>query len=156
MVTLDIEQRTTRVLATIGLPSDDAGLRRRVKTFILCNGYDRVFLAARYTAAQAAKEHIANPWAYTVQVYNGNLARLSCLYILTHWAESGLRSQVDLHFTRAVGATWYRFPRDYLPSRQAPIFASDPAQRGLRWEQDRYSPLGKHLANVRSPGEFLE
>jgi hypothetical protein len=112
--------------------------------------------AAQYTAKRAAKEPISDPWAYTVAVFNNNLARLGLLYDLTHWAESGIRSQVDLGLSVAFGDTWYRYPERYLPTHQLTYFIGDAAHRDLRWESDTRAAAGKRVADYPSPADFLE
>lgn len=147
------------VLSTLGLsavPPGDPDMRRRVSTFITCNGYEGVLRAAQYAAARAVKEHIEDPWAYTVRAYNNNLARLSFLYVLVHWTESGLRSQVDIRFTRPFGAQWYRFPERYLPVGLVQYFWGDAAHKELRWESAPTAVGGKRVADCGSGAEFLE
>jgi len=153
---VNLEQRARTILTTLGLSPADVDLQRRIKTFVLCNGYDGVQRAALYTASQAAKETINDPWAYAVQVYNGNLARLCHLYILAHWAECGIRSQVDLHLTNSLGTTWYRFPERYLPQRSVGHFFQDASLRGIGRVPDRQSTTGLRVADFPSAGEFLE
>jgi hypothetical protein len=159
-----LDARALQVLVTLGHPStvatDDPDLFRRVRTFIVCNGYEGVLRAAHYTASRSAKreigEDIGEPWPYTVRVFNNNLARMSHLYVLTHWAESGLRSQVDLRLTRPFGAAWYRFPERYLSAGRVQYFWGDAAHRELRWETDRAAAAGKRVADYGSGAAFLD
>ncbi len=150
------DDRAASVLAVLNLPKSDPPLLRRVRTFIECNGYEAILRAARYTAARAAKEPVHDPWAYTINVYNNNLARLEHLYVLTHWAENGLRSQVDLRMSAALGETWYRFPERYLPANQVDYFFGDASHRDLRWEADTHAARGRRVADLANPAEFLE
>ena len=38
--------QVTRILTTLGLPTDDTNVRKRVEAFIICNGYAGVQRAA--------------------------------------------------------------------------------------------------------------
>lgn len=152
-----LTRRAATVLAALGIATNAAPeLHRHVKTFIACNGYDSVLRATRYTASQMTKEFVHDPWAYTIHVFNGHLARLSYLYTLTHWIESALRSQIDLRLTVALGDVWYRFPARYLPVRAAETFFGDAALRAIRWERDHNAVTGKRVAEYASAGEFIE
>jgi len=144
------------LLTLLELPVNDDGLRQRVKTFILCNGFDGVYRAARFTAIRGNHEPniIAEPWSYTVRVYNGNLARLNYLYTLSHWAESGLRSQLDLHYTVTLGETWPRDPRRYLDGREVNSFLQ-ATRNLLPWEQVPGVPM-MQVSDAITSTEFLE
>ncbi len=116
------------ILATLGLPLDDASLRQRVTTFVICNGFEGVYRATRVTRKtldQGRGTDIDDPWAYTVRVYNRDLAKLSYLYSLRHWVEMGLRSQADQHHIMTLGARWHRDPRNYLDGRQPHSFQQE-------------------------------
>jgi len=114
-----IVDRVTAVLTQLSLPVADQQLRARVQTFIHCNGFYGVQQAITYTAAQVRQQGSAinDPWAYAVRVYNDNLSRLSYLYTLSHWVESGLRSQVDHYYSATLGTTWHADPSKYLGGR---------------------------------------
>jgi len=142
------------ILRILGLPSDDAEVRRRVGTFIVCNGYAGVHEAARYTARRKASHKITEPWGYTVRVYNGNIARLSTLYVLTHLAESGLRSQADVAYRATNGSTWHRFPDTYLTGREVNAFQQE-TKNLLTWEQ-RPGQRGMQVVRPDEPAAFLE
>ena len=158
---LTIEERATVILRTLDLPQTDQVYRRRIKTFVTSNGYQPVLDAARYTARQAAKETISDPWAYTIQVYNGNLARLSHLYGLVHWAENGLRSQLDLNYARVLGPTWHAYPDQYLPLNSVANFLAVHERLSLPITAVAF-PTGRgvvqswQIVTPATPGEFLE
>jgi len=151
-----LDERATQVLDVLGLPTDAPDLRDRVKTFIVCNGYHGVLAAAANTARHAQGGTVANPWAYTVGVYNNNLAQLSHLYYLTHWAETGLRSQLDLHYVVANGEAWHRFPDTYLPPRRVDNFFAAHGAMGIRWQYVRGAGRRQEIVTPATPAEFLE
>ncbi len=157
-VTLD--ERAAAILATLHVPHADPEDRRRLRTFIQCNGYRSVLDAARYTASQAKKETIDNPWAYTIQVYNGNLARLSYLYGLIHWAEAGLRSQLDAHYVPLFGATWHVSPEKYLSINSVNQFLEAHKPFGHITAREVRGGAGaivrKEIVTPATPSEFLE
>jgi len=147
--------QATRILTNLGLPTDDMNVRKRVETFIICNGYAGVQRAAQLTQRQMQRnpQLVADPWPYTVRVYNANAARLSYLYVLTHWAESGLRSQLHHYQLRALGETWHRFPTNYLNGRQIHDFIQQ-----TRWliTWDKPPGMPEQVARPATPTEFLE
>jgi hypothetical protein len=145
-------------LAALGTADPDADplLRGRVRTFIECNGYEGVLRAAQMTGRKARREAIADPWAYTVQVFNATLARLSYLYTLVHLAENALRSQVDLAFTRAHGANWYQFPAYYVPAGRENDFVGDATHQHLRWDTYTHPGLPRQIVALESSAAFLE
>lgn len=154
-----VEDRVRAVFTTLKLAPGDMALRRQVGTFITCNGYQSVLRAAQLTAKQAEREDIADPWAYTIAVYNGNLARLSHLYTLTHWVENGLRSQFDLHYGATLGATWHRFPDQYLPRDSPANFLSLHASMGVESRDVPWSDRGRPRKEITRPADaalFLE
>jgi len=148
-----VADRVRAVFTTLKLAPGDMALRRQVGTFITCNGYQSVLRAAQLTAKQAEREDIADPWAYTIAVYNGNLARLSHLYTLTHWVENGLRSQFDLHYGATLGATWHRFPDQYLPRDSPANFLSLHASMGVESRDVPWSDRGRPRKEIPRPAD---
>ncbi len=151
-----LDERATEVLSVLGLPTDTPDLRDRVKTFIVCNGYYGVLAAARKTADHARGGRVATPWAYTVGVYNNNLAQLSHLYYLTYWAETGLRSQLDLYYVVANGEAWHRFPDTYLPSGRVDNFFAAHDNIGIRWQYVRGPGRRREIVAPATLAAFLE
>jgi hypothetical protein len=151
-----LNDRVMRILEILDLPVRDVGIQERVKTFVVCNGFEGVYHAAALTASKAAEQPgvINDPWAYTVQVYNRNLARLSYLYTLSHWAESGLRSQVDQYYTDTLGASWHRDPRTYLEGRQINSFVQE-TKTLISWEEIS-GAIAMRVAAPMDPASFLE
>ncbi len=99
-------------------------------------------------------------WRYTVDVYNGNLARLSYLYLLVHWIESGLRSQLDLYYTFPNGPTrqaesqWHRSPGLYLPRDSVTNFLSAHGHLGIVVEYPK--PSSPEIVEPEQSADFLE
>jgi hypothetical protein len=123
-----------RLISTLlGVAENDLRFQARIETFILCNGFHGVYVAAQATARLLKSEAISDPWSYTIRAYNQNLARASYLYTLTHWVENGLRSQLDLHNTKYFGATWHRQPVRYMESRDIVRFRIDHQQE-MTWQ----------------------
>lgn len=152
----NVTGRARVVLTTLGLPTGNPAPRHQVETFITCNGYQGVLRAATYTARRATQEQIRDPWAYTIDVYNGNLARLSYLYLLVHWIESGLRSQLDLYYAGAGGATWHRVPERYLPRDSVTQFLVEHAHLGIKAEYPRQSSATREVVEPEEAADFLE
>jgi hypothetical protein len=153
----DLYGQATAVLTMLHLPTDIPALRQRVETFILCNGFHGVYAAARSTARLFTSDHpevIHDPWPYTIRIFNRNLARSSYLYSLRHWVESGLRSQLDLHYTKQLGTTWHRRPSAYIERRQVPRFQMDYDQQ-LGW-QDQSNTPEKLIVDPVEPVLFLQ
>ncbi len=151
-----LDGRSVQVLTVLGLPTDDAVWRDRIKTFIVCNGYHSVLSAALATARRMRTGRVSAPWGYTVGVYNNNLAQLSYLYYLTHWAETGLRSQLDLHYVIANGEAWHRFPDNYLPIGRVDNFFAAHNETGIHWEHLQGPGRRREIVAPTSPADFLE
>ena len=84
----------------------------------------------------------------TIAVYNGNLARLSHLYTLTHWVENGLRSQLDLHYGATLGAAWHCLPDQYLPRDSPANFPSLHASMGVESRDVLWSNPGRRRKEI--------
>ncbi|MGH2355620.1 MAG: hypothetical protein ACRDJN_28775 [Chloroflexota bacterium] len=153
-----LEQRVIAILAALGPSalSADPGLRGRVRAFIECNGYEGVHRAARITARKARREAVSDPWAYTVQVFNGTLARLSYIYGLVHLVENALRSQVDLAYTRAWGPNWYLIPSRYVPPGRENEFVGGIVHTRLRWDPRADPRRPKQILPLESSAAFLD
>jgi len=155
-----IAGRVTAVLTMLGLPPTDDYRRHQVESFIKCNGYQGVLRAVNFTVERAAHTSIHNPWRYTIDAYNGNLARLSYLYLLVHWIESGLRSQLDLYYTFPNGPTrqaesqWHRSPRLYLPRDSVTNFLSEHGHLGI--VVDYPKPSSPEIVRPEQSADFLE
>ncbi len=149
-----VPEKVTVILTTLGLTVGDADLRRRIGTFITCNGYEAVLEAARETVKVARRQAktIADPWPYTIRVYNTNIAHLEHLYILTHLAETGLRSQVNQHYIMGVGGDeWHRDPRRYVEPRLIADFVGKTKELG--WGVDRAG--NRIVERPDTPDKFL-
>jgi hypothetical protein len=151
-----LPDRTSAILSALRIPANDSALRQRIETFIVCNGFYGVYRVAIEVARHMAQHPgtIYDPWAYTVRAYNGNLARLSYLYTLTHWAENGLRSQLDAYQMMALGAMWHRDPRRYLDGRQVNSFQIEYAAQ-FTWREQANRPE-KLIDDPATPSELLE
>jgi hypothetical protein len=123
---------------------------------LACNPYSSVLRAARQTVKRSTRDGIEDLWAYTVSLYSGNLARLSHLYSLTHLAECGLRTQVDLRLTAAYGEKWHVSPDSYLPSHQIPRFVGDQTLKDITWSIDPTAMGGYRVQSPGSASDFLE
>lgn len=153
----DLSGQAVAILARLQLPLDDAVLRRRIETFILCNGFHGVYVATQSTAKLITRNHaeaVKDPWPYTIRLFNQNLARSSYLYTLTHWVENGLRSQLDLHHTKYLGATWHTRPNSYMEPRHVIRFQTDHQQE-LSWRDQAVGPE-KLIEEPSTPVEFLQ
>jgi len=129
-------ERARAVMAHLDIPLNDARMLRQVRKFIACNGYIDVLNAAEITKEEAQRITINSKWGHTIGVYNKNFARLSYLYTLTHWVESGLRSQVDIYYTRHFGIMWHLHPDKYIYPNSVALFR-DMSKSGIIAQQDK-------------------
>jgi hypothetical protein len=145
------------IMALIGLDATNAVERKKIATFIRCNGYLPVWRAAERTRDYVTRGGtLRNPWQYTVAVFNTNLAFLSLLYPLTHWVESGLRSQLDLYQAGMYGSTWYQLPTRYLRGNQLDYFVNDATMPAVVWDQTTRGAGGRTIAAFSTSADFLE
>lgn len=124
-----------RVLKLLGLPVGHAPVDQ-VEKFIRCNGALGVIRAANAVARRrrADPDVVKDPWAYCIQVFNGNVARSSVLHPALFVLENALRSRVDTTLTMEIGRYWYRDVETYLDAEAAGRFrkGDDYAQIQLR------------------------
>jgi hypothetical protein len=151
-----LEDGTLSVMRHIGLPADDQDHRRKIATFIRCNGYMPVWRAANFTRDRQEHHTVRDPWKYTISVFNTNLVLLERLYPLTHWVEMGLRSQLDLAYCTKRGANWYRFPERYLPHTSVTNFVKDASMPDIFWEDTTIGIAHQMIREMESSGAFLE
>lgn len=149
------------ILRTLGYqrPDADPGLLARVEKFVACNGAEGVRRAAEGIQARVASGKVADPWGYTVEAYNRSLAQLSHLYSLVNLVESGLRSRVDIGYTRAVGPHWHRTPHLYLPSQPPYVvinFVADGGQPRIRWAPAGPGRQPTQIEDLGSGAAFLQ
>lgn len=142
-----LSDRASEIARVLGF-SDDPAILRRIERFCETNGYAGLLRAARYTAA---RPNIRDPWNFTIKAYNYNLARLSLLYSLCHWAETGLRSRVELAMSEARGDGWFLDVSAYLPGDRVPEFVRDRSQ-GTVWRMDGE----EWVPNYTTGTEFLD
>ncbi len=140
------------VASVLGLDlTADRELRRKIDRFIQVNGAAGVLRAAEYTSKRL--DRVRDPWAFTVDVFNSNLARLSFLYAFVHWVEIGLRSRVGTALRNAHGDTWFEDPSCYLPQKDHYAFSVDRAQPTV-WRRDHAKQ--QMVPNYADGTTFLE
>ena len=116
-----------QVVILLGADATDEALIRQIGKFIKCNGALGVMKAANIVAARrkTTAEPVVNPWAYCIQVFNGNAARSVVLHQSIYLLENSLRSRIDYLMTSSGGEEWYRDVHTYLTRDIAPVFLSD-------------------------------
>lgn len=131
-----------QVIKLIGGDPADAALKLQIDKFIRCNGALGVIRAANTVASRrkTAAASVEHPWAYCIQVFNGNAARSVVLHQLIYLLENSLRSRVDRLMASAAGDEWYRDVHRYLPREIAPVFLSDQQFQDVQDRQPSNDP----------------
>lgn len=135
-----------KVLKLLGLSAEQAPVAE-IEKFIRCNGALGVIKAANAVARRrgADPDAVKDPWAYCIQVFNGNVARSSVLHPVLYVLENALRSRVDAILTIENGRRWYRDVETYLDDESARRF-----RKG-----DDYASVQDRSKDAEPPYEML-
>lgn len=145
-----------KVLKLLGMSAEAAPVAQ-IEKFMRCNGALGVIKAANAVARRRRSDPdaIKDPWAYCIQVFNGNVARSSLLHPMLYVLENALRSRVDAILTLERGRDWYRDVDSYLDSEAAGRFRKGEEYAQVQDRSDSSEPPYQILA-FRSGMVFVQ